>query len=71
MGDYLIQRRIVYGAAEIKDWNSKGIIPPARGGDVELQVREIIRGKPQMFSYNLRKVASGWKIYSHAAWGVD
>ena len=69
--DYRIQRRIVYGADEVKDWNSKGIIPPAREGDVELQVREIIRGKLQMFSYNLRKITSGWKIYSHAAWGAD
>jgi len=68
---YHVRRRIIYGPAEVKDWNSKGIKPPAREGDIELQVRRIINGKPQMFSYNLRQVASGWKIYSHAAWGVD
>jgi hypothetical protein len=67
---YRIQKRIVFGPKEVRNWNSKGIIPAARAGDIELQVQELINGTPTMFSYWFRKVVSGWKIYAHSAWGV-
>jgi len=34
---YRILEKIVYGKKEIKDWNSKGIIPSAEIGDIDLQ----------------------------------
>ena len=68
---YTIRERITYGSAKVHDWNSKGIVPAARIGDVELQVEETIRGAPQMYSYLFRKFDDSWKIIAHAAWGVD
>ncbi len=67
---YRIQKRIVFGPKEVREWNSKGIIPAAREGDVELQVQELMNGIPNMFSYWFRSVDTGWKIYAHSAWNV-
>lgn len=71
ISSYRVMRRIVYGARETNDWNSKGIVPPARVGDVELHVREIIDGKSQMVSYNFRRISGEWRLYSSAVWGAD
>ena len=65
---YKILKRIVYGQKETNDWNSKGIIPPAMFGDIDLQVEEESYGKKRMYSYLMRNVNGEWKIISHAAW---
>jgi hypothetical protein len=71
VSEYKVTKRILYGEREAKRWNSKGIIPPAKVGDVELQVREVTNGKPYMFSYNFRRISGEWKIYSHSVWNAD
>jgi hypothetical protein len=71
VSEYKITKRVVYGEREARSWNSKGIIPPAKVGDVELQVREVTNGAPYMFSYNFRRLSGEWKIYSHSAWNSD
>ncbi len=67
--DYAVRKKIVYGESEVTEWNTKGIIPAARVGDVELQVEEIRYGDTFMFSYNFRKIDGEWKIISHGAQG--
>jgi len=66
---YVIRKRIVYGRAEGREWNSKGIIPPAVEGDIQLQVEETIAGRKEMFYYNFRPVGHEWKIISHSGSG--
>jgi hypothetical protein len=68
---YEIVKRIVFGKKEVERWNSLGIMPQAKLGDVELQVKEWIGGTERMFSYYLRNIHGKWKIFSHSAWGVD
>jgi hypothetical protein len=69
--EYKIVKKITYGTKEVEDWNQKGVVPPAELGDVELQVRETIDGKEQIFFYNLRRVRGSWKIIAHSAEGID
>jgi hypothetical protein len=59
---FRVVKRTRYAEKEASDWNKKGIIPPAAVGDVELQVEETISGKHYMYSYNFRKMQTGWKI---------
>lgn len=66
---WVVKKRIVYGRRELDRWNSKGIVPPAVEGDVELQVEQDMSGKKSMFYYNLRLVPSGWKIVAHSGSG--
>jgi hypothetical protein len=66
---YSIVKRITYGKAEVKKWNSRGVIPSVKIGDVELQVKENVEKKELMFSYVLRRIGSDWKIISHSVWG--
>ena len=65
---YKILKRIVYGQKETDDWNSKGIIPPAMLGDIDLQVEEESKGEKWMYSYLMRNISGEWKIISHAMW---
>lgn len=65
---YEILKKTVYSKKEADNWNSKGIIPPAMIGDIDLQVEQAEYGKKWMFSYLLRNVNGKWKIISHAAW---
>jgi len=65
---FRVVKRIRYTEKLARDWNKKGIIPPAAVGDIELHVEEIIGGKPYMYSYNFRQTASGWKIVDFVAW---
>ena len=71
ISSYRIKKRIVFRAQEVNDWTSKGMIPPARMGDIELHVREVIGGKSQTVSYNLRNTKGEWRPYSWAIWRVD
>src|SRR5882762_227743 len=64
ISSYRITKRIAYGPKRVEKWNSKGIIPQARVGDIELQVLEIVDGKKAMLSYNFRKIDGAWKMYS-------
>lgn len=66
---YVVRKRIVYGRAEVEEWNSRGIIPPAVEGDIELQVEETIAGRKAMFYYNVRRFGHEWKIISHSGSG--
>lgn len=68
---YEIVNKIIFGNKEVEEWNGKGIIPSAKVGDVQLDVRESIDGRDQMFSYNFRKIDGSWKLICHFAWGVD
>jgi len=65
---YEILKQIVNGQKETDDWNSKGIIPPAVLGDIDLQVEQESYWKKTMYSYLMRNVNGEWKIISHAAW---
>jgi hypothetical protein len=65
---YKIIKRIVYGQEETEDWNSKGIMPPAEIGDIDLQVEQESYGKKWMYSYLMRNVNGYWKIISHSVW---
>ena len=67
IGTYRIQKRIVFGPREVRNWNA---IPAAREGDIELQVVAIMNGTSETFSYWFRKVSTGWKIYTHAGWAA-
>jgi hypothetical protein len=71
ISNYRVTKRIVYGPKRVEKWNSQGIIPQARVGDVELQVLEIVDGKKEMYSYNFRKINGDWKMYSGGLWGAD
>ena len=65
---YKIVKKIFYGQKEAGDWNSKGIVPPAKNGHIDLQVEQESYGKKRMFSYLIRNVKGSWKIISHTAW---
>ena len=65
---FRVIKRIRYTEKLARDWNKKGIMPPAAVGDIELHVEKIIGGKPYMYSYNFRRTASGWKIVTFVAW---
>jgi hypothetical protein len=67
---YKVTKRVVYGQHEVDKWNRAGIVPAALLGDVELEVREVVEGRAQMYSYNFRLVGATWKIVSHDAWDV-
>ena len=71
---YSVVKKITYGKTEVRKWNSRGIKPPVKIGDVELQVREKYEsGKykksEDMFSYVFRKIGNEWKIIAHSVWG--
>jgi hypothetical protein len=68
IASYKIVKVIVYTKKEADDWNSKGIIPPAMVGDIDLQVEQSEYGKKAMYSYLMRNVNGEWKIVSHSAW---
>jgi len=68
---YSTVKKVIFTSTEVADWNAKGIVPPAKIGDVELQVSERINDKEYMFSYNFRNMSGSWKIIAHSAWGVD
>lgn len=68
---YKVVKKVVYGTREVNEWNSKGIVPPALVGDVQLDVEEITNNIPAMYSYNFRRFGSDWKIVSYSRWGAD
>ncbi|HAW51512.1 MAG TPA: hypothetical protein DCX54_04160 [Flavobacteriales bacterium] len=65
---YEIQKKIIYSQKEVSDWNTQGILPPAKLGDIDLQVEQKSYGKKWMYSYLFRNINGKWKIISHAAW---
>ena len=69
--NYEIVNKIIFGTKEVQEWNGRGIIPAAKVGDVQLDVRDRIAGRDQMFSYNFREIDGRWKLISHSAWGVN
>ncbi|HMG59576.1 MAG TPA: hypothetical protein VK583_07605 [Burkholderiales bacterium] len=71
ISSYRITKRIVYGPEKVRKYNYPGIIVPARVGDIELQVLEILDGHKDMFSYNFRRIDGRWKMYSGSMWGAD
>lgn len=68
---YMIVKKKVFTKKEVQERNSRGIIPSAKIGDVNLDVAEIVDGEHQMYSYLFRKVSMEWKIISYSAWGID
>ena len=49
-----------------------GFVPSPQEGDVVFDVREYLAGEGErMYTYHLREVDGTWRIYAHAAWGVD
>jgi hypothetical protein len=68
---YRFVGRTVFDHALVADWNAGGALPVAREGDVRLLVRQVIKGKEEMFSYNLRLTEYGWRIYAHSGWGDE
>ncbi len=66
---YRVTKTLVLDSAAVTGSAETGVVPPARVGDVELQVEEVIQGKREMFSYWLRLFDGEWRIYAHAAWG--
>src|SRR6266480_2873997 len=66
---YRITKKLVLDSAAAAGHNEKGIVPPARVADVELQVEEVIEGKREMYSYWLRVFDGQWKRYAHTGWG--
>jgi hypothetical protein len=62
---YIVTKRTVYTDKMAEKYEA---VPKAEAGDVELEVRECIEGKDQMFTYLFRKVDGGWRIISHGAW---
>jgi len=64
---FTVVKRIPYTEKHVREWKRQGIGPVAVG-DVELHVREIIGGRPYMFSYNFRNTSAGWKITTFGAW---
>ena len=65
---YRVVKRIRYTDKHVREYR-KGIGPSAAVGDIELHVEEVLRGKPYMFSYNLRETPAGWKIVDYLMWG--
>lgn len=68
MRSFEIKKVITYTEKEVSDWNSKGIIPPAKIGDVEYQVYQISGNHSGMWSYNFRKVDGKWLLLSWSGW---
>ena len=68
---YSIIKKVTFTSTEVADWNANGIVPPAKIGDVELQVSERVNDKEYMFSYNFRNMRGSWKIIAYSAWGAD
>ena len=72
--DYEIKKKIVFSDKEVSEWNSKGIIPSAKLGDIQIDVQKITlyNGSTKeegMYTYVLRKYDDKWKIYSWYGWG--
>lgn len=64
---YSIVRKYEFGQKEVDEWQA---IPPAKIGDVGLDVRETRESGELMISYWLRNVEGEWKVFSLAAWGA-
>lgn len=71
ISSYRITKRIVYETEKVRKYNYPGIIFPARIGDIELQVLQVVEGHKDMFSYNFRNVDGKWKMYSGSMWGAN
>ena len=67
---YRITKKSVLDSAAVKRHNGRGVVPPARVGDVELEVDEITQGKSEKFWYWLRLFDSQWRIYAHTGSGA-
>jgi pimeloyl-ACP methyl ester carboxylesterase len=64
-----IERSVRYGPSEVSAWNSKGILPRADPGDVEVTVRIRVRGRPQRLDCLLRAFEAGWRIIARSPLG--
>ena len=62
---YQIIRKKIYTEKTARAYKP---IPKAKAGDVELDVKEFLEGKEQMFTYLLRKFDKEWRIISHTGW---
>lgn len=65
---YEVEELVVYGPAEVTEWNDVGIVPAARTGDVDLTVVQLLEGREFRFSYLMRAFDGKWKIISHSVW---
>ena len=48
--NYEIVKKIIFRTKEVQEWNEQEIIPAAKAGDVQLDVREHRAGYSQMYS---------------------
>jgi len=60
-----IVKKKIYSAQMAKRYVA---IPVAQAGDVELDVKEYIDGREEIFTYLLRQINQEWKIISHSGW---
>ena len=64
--NFEIVTKITFGEKEVQEWNGQGKV-----GDVQLDVRELIAGHNQMFSYFFREIEGKWKLIAHYGWDAD
>ena len=69
-----IKKKTIFTNKEVTKWNSKGIIPPAKPNDIQIDVYKVTlyNGKTSeenTYTYVLRKYNNMWKIYSWHSWG--
>lgn len=68
---YEIITKITFKEKEMQEWNGQRIIPAAKVGDVQLDVKEHIADNDQMYSYFFREIDGQWKLIAHYSWDVD
>jgi hypothetical protein len=66
--DYEIVTKITFGKKEVQEWNGQKIIPAAKVGDVQLDVKQLRGDDSQMYSYFLREITGKWKLIAHYGW---
>ena len=65
IGKYEIVKKKIYTDQMVERYKA---IPIAKVGDVELDVREYINGREEMFTYLFRQISQEWRMISHSSW---
>jgi hypothetical protein len=63
--NYTVTKKTIYTDKMARKYKP---IPKAKAGDVELEVRESVEGREEMFTYLFREIDGEWRIISHAGW---
>ncbi len=67
---YKVTKELVFDTTDARRHNERGVVPPARAGDVQLDVEERTAGQAEMYTYWLRLIDGKWRIYAHTAWNA-